>query len=154
MKLSLPIVLAAVVCADTVAAINIVFYTGSNCSSSAGFACIAQGQDRCCDSRGLGQFNSVEFQDLPSSPDWELRSHGGGACSRLTARTTIRGRNLVCFNREPPYTGAGWGGRSGRRSEVGSGTTSSECERPQELWFEDGTRFDLSSLSDAEYDLL
>jgi hypothetical protein len=153
MKISLPVVLAAAFCTETVAAINIVFYTGGSCSNAAGYACVLQGQDRCCDSSRFGTFNSMEFQDLPSSPDWELRSHGGGGCSRLTARTTIRGRSEVCFNREPPYTGGGWGGRSGRRDVV-SGDASAECDRPQELWFEDGTRFDLTSLSDAEYELL
>lgn len=154
MKFSLSTALIAAACIDSAAAINIAFYNTRNCASgTAEFVCVNVARNQCCDPRGRS-FNSMEFQQVSTSQNIELRSYRGGGCTTRSGTSSSRGRSTICFVREPPYTGAGYGNNVRRRDETDEGddTADEECMRPQELAFADGARFNLTSLSDDEYD--
>ncbi|PVH98079.1 hypothetical protein DM02DRAFT_730096 [Periconia macrospinosa] len=151
MKLSLSTVLVAAACVHSAAAVNIAFYTSGNCAN-AYFVCVNQSRDSCCDPFiDDVRYNSMEFQQLGTSQNVQLRSYDRGGCSRRTATSASNGRRTVCFVREPPYTGGGYGGFNLKRNAVEGGGADAECIRPQELGFPDGTKFNLTSLSDVDY---
>ncbi|KAK1561553.1 uncharacterized protein LY79DRAFT_191834 [Colletotrichum navitas] len=147
MKLSLPTVLAAA-CAHGAAALHINLYTSTNCNGPF-FMCVNWTRNTCCDPNYPSRrFVSVEFTNLDRSRDWELRVYNGGGCTRRTATDGSGGRSSVCFVREPPYTGAGWGNFNRERDvEGGDDDAPVGCRRPQELGFPDGARFNLTFLS-------
>jgi hypothetical protein len=155
MKFSLPIVIAAAACADTAAALHIEFHSTRFCNSTV-LRCVDWPRDTCCDPRASRQ--SLGFINLDRSRDWELRGYDRGGCSHRSATNASLGRGSVCLDRNPPYTGAGWGNFNlNREAQDGASLPVDlpvECGRPQEMEFIDGTRFNLTSLTDADYDMM
>ena len=154
MKLSHSSVLVAAACVYSVAAVNVLFFTTPDCNSNNGaamrFLCRNLAPETCC-GFDLPGYRTVEFQQLPTNQNVELRSYGSGRCSRRSADDGSRGRGTVCFNREPPYTGAGYGRFTRKRNGFEDGANKGECVRPQQMELGDGSKFDLTSLSDADY---
>lgn len=154
MKLSLSNVIFAAAVVHGVAAVHVVFFTSSDCNSNNGantrYICPWLAPETCC-GIDLPGHRTVEFQQVPTNQNLELRSYGGGRCARRSADDGSRGRHTICFNREPPYTGAGYGRFTRKRNGFEDGADKGECIRPQLLELGDGSQFDLTSLSDADY---
>lgn len=93
----------------------------------------------------------MEFQQLESNQNVELRSYRSSRCPSRSAASASRGRTTVSFVREPPYTGGGWGGFSRKGGGQVDEVEYLETVRPQLLEFEDGTQFNLTDLSDDDY---
>lgn len=154
MKLSLSSLLVTAACVYSVAAVNVTFFTTPNCDSNSGSAiryiCIDLAPETCC-GISLPGARTVEFRAVPTNQNLELRSCRGGRCLRRTADDSSRGRGIICFTREPPYTGAGYGRFTRKRNGFEGGADKGECVRPQEMQLGDGSKFNLTSLSDADY---
>jgi hypothetical protein len=150
MKLSLlPTVVVAAACAHGAAALNVVFYESSTCRGTFRTVCLGLARDTCCAHTRGERINCMEFQGVDTSQNVELRSYNGGRCSHRSADDGSQGRGTISFVREPPYTGAGWGGFSRKRGDDAVETLKSV--RPQLLEFTEGTQFNLTSLSDDDY---
>ncbi|KAK1963443.1 hypothetical protein LY78DRAFT_683273 [Colletotrichum sublineola] len=154
MKLSLSTVLVAAACVHEAAALHINFHETINCSDNY-FTCVNWPRNTCCDPNiARRTFRSVNFVNLDTTRNWNLRVYNGGGCTRQTASDGHNRRRNVCFRREPPYTGASWGPFTRRRDEEGGvdgAAPSARCGRPQQLTFVDGTQLNLTSLNDADY---
>jgi hypothetical protein len=153
MKLSVSSVLVAAACIHSVAAVNVIFFTSPDCSSGNNairYFCLGLSPETCCGIDSPGH-RTVEFQQVPTNQNLELRSYGGGRCSRRSAEDGSEGRGTICFKREPPYTGAGYGRFTRKRNDFEDGADKGECVRPQQMELGDGSKFNLTSLSDADY---
>ena len=158
MKLSLSSALVAAGCVYSAAAVNVIFMTSSDCNANSGntigvnirYICLNLARETCCGIDSPGH-RTVEFQEVPTNQNVELRSYRGGRCSQRTADDGSRGRGTICFHREPPYTGAGYGRFTRKRNGIEDGAEKEKCVRPQQMELEDGTKFDLTSLNDADF---
>ncbi|KDN67626.1 hypothetical protein CSUB01_10832 [Colletotrichum sublineola] len=75
------------------------------------------------------------------------------SCSNLPPNgccSSTRQFHSVCISQETLYTSANWG-RIDFKRDVEGGNAPFQCIRPQELEFTDGTQFNLTSLSDVDY---
>lgn len=151
MKLSLALALIAATCANSVAAVRVVFYESGRCTGTFRTVCLDLARETCCAHTRSERINCMEFQNLPTNQNVELRSYRRSRCSSRSADDGSRRRGTVSFVREPPYTGAGWGRFTSKRGVQVDEVEYLETVRPQLLEFEEGTQFNLTDLSDDDY---
>lgn len=127
--------------AATAAAIDARLYYNRGCTGN-GVQCGGLNPDTCCPAGG-NDFGSVEFRFIPL--DWRIegRGHSGGDCTNLQERGYPSNVDSICLS-IGPFSGAGYGFLSRKRGEA----DYADCAKRDQLFFEDGTTFNLADLDD------
>ncbi|KAF4454908.1 hypothetical protein F53441_2647 [Fusarium austroafricanum] len=103
--------------------------------------CLNLGADTCCGADGTG-FTWIEFREIPTAWDLQLRYHRRPRCGAYDKLEPSRGRKNVQM-KGGPWGGAGYGFNNK------SSDHKIKCVKPSFLEFADGVQYDLSKLDDA-----
>ena len=139
--------------AAVASAVDIRFFSGSKCGGGALVQCGNQPPNKCC--QNSYKVNSVGVYAIPSN--WKLvtRSYrNGNSCASgdKVHEFNSNGATWVChgtqgiFNGD--YRGAGYSFLNKRRATDTS--DDQECAKPDTLFLEDGQKYNIAGLGDAE----
>ncbi|KXJ86005.1 hypothetical protein Micbo1qcDRAFT_219857 [Microdochium bolleyi] len=136
--------------AACVAAIDIRLYRGGGCGGDA-LNCANVSPGTCCTAVPQDPNFSVGMHAIPTEWNivglglWQERCTGS-----VAGQDYSRGRRDICLG-EQKYRSATYGFASKKRDESEGSSSSTVCQTPTQIIFEDGTLFDLSELSEDQY---
>ncbi|KAJ1326728.1 hypothetical protein MN608_08175 [Microdochium nivale] len=142
--------------AATAAAVDLRFYSNSNCNGGYA-ACTNSNPNTCCRGSSGNAFASVSCAAIPTNWNVRCRGHNGGNCNGIAQSETSNGRRTVCLSRGP-FSGAGYSPPLKRRGTAGSaepteeGATAENCTRADRLVLEDGTVYNIEELDQTSWE--
>lgn len=139
------------------AAIDIYIHMGESCSAEYSL-CTNVPPNICCGV--VVNYSSVAFLGIPTNWNLNLRSHKNGICNVLHLSHNVLGVDHYClWQRGATITGGGYSFNSKKRDELDTPEQCSaalnKCEgyqRPNEVGFKDGVKYDLTRLDEAAGD--
>jgi hypothetical protein len=129
-------------------AIDLYAHGATNCQGGAG-VCSNINPGVCC----VGSGGSVAARGIPLGWRIQLRAYTGGGCTNLDRRVDSGGAvNWLCIQ------GGFFTGQSyifnGRKRDEDVQYDESECQKPDKLALPDGSLYDLTGLTDEEFDVM
>ncbi|KAK4655979.1 hypothetical protein QC762_307225 [Podospora pseudocomata] len=140
--------------AASASAIDLYLHTDNNCGGSNALRCNGINPNTCCGTNANGSpYQSVAVRGIQQGWNIQCRGYDNGQCNRLQTISGNNGGNFIC-NRSNGfrYSGVGYN-FIGRKRAIDS-PLKPECQRPNALVLEDGSEFDLTGLSEEEFDAL
>ncbi|KAL2059975.1 hypothetical protein VTL71DRAFT_9797 [Oculimacula yallundae] len=152
------------VSASLVGAIDIYLYDAQHSCSGAAFVCTNVNPNQCC-GNDSNDHHSLAFRAKPREWNLEVRGHSNGNCRDLTLRgQSGTGSTDTCLTFSNPnsqpigsFSGAGYSFWNRRRTTAeglsNCHTESPTCgglQRPDRLDLADGTKYNITGLTDAE----
>ncbi|KPM41883.1 hypothetical protein AK830_g4665 [Neonectria ditissima] len=132
----------------TASAVDLYLHTNNNCGDSS-LRCNNMNPNTCCGTDASNSpYQSIAVRGVNSGWNLQGRGYDNGRCNRLQTISGNNGNDWIC-NRSNGfrYTGAGYNFVGRKRAEP-----KSKCQRPNALVLADGTEYDLTDLSDDDYD--
>lgn len=141
----------------TAAAIDIYVNTGENCSGSYSL-CTNIPPNLCCGV--VVNYSSVAFLGVPTNWNLNIRAHKNGVCNAMLQSRNVVGSTHYCLSQRGAVTGGGYSFvNSKKRDELDAleqcSAPLNKCEgyqRPNEVGFTDGVKYDLTRLDEAAGD--
>lgn len=119
-------------------------WSSTKCSGSNSILCSGINPNTCCaiSGRSGSPFASIDFREIPSGWDLNLRGHRGSQCGSVIESVASSGNTRVCLSRDP-FGGGGYGFRN-KRSDITEKCT--ETVQPDVLTFSDGIQFNIKDM--------
>ncbi|KAK0745503.1 hypothetical protein B0T18DRAFT_446270 [Schizothecium vesticola] len=137
-----------------VAAVDVRIWPQTGCSGSYHVICTNLNPNVCCSASDVENWDwhSAAFYGI--NPSWNInyRAHGGGRCRTLVMSQTVEFGNFWCLGDRGDaitVTGAGYSFVNRRRRSTGD--EAQACARADTLVFEDGSKYNLTSLDDVTF---
>ncbi|KAH7041417.1 uncharacterized protein B0I36DRAFT_392399 [Microdochium trichocladiopsis] len=155
MHVTFPALMAVATLASRAAAVDVGLMVDQNCAGVAVF-CTGVNPNTCCaDGR---DFWGAKLQYIPKEWNLELRAHrrDSSLCGPIVEIGESRGSVAMCRpSASKQVTGSGYSFRNWKRedevAETVGADTNGPCQRPDLLRLGDGTEYNLTELSDEQY---
>lgn len=143
----------------TASAVDLYLERNNDCGGGNALRCNGINPNTCCGTnQSDSPYQSIAVRGIPEGWNLQGRGYAGGNCARLMTVSGNNGNRWIC-NRSNGfrYSGAGYNFvnlASRVKRDEPEVVKKSECQRPNALVLADGSEYDLTSLTDDDFENL